>query len=150
MSAARRQNAWKPPVGILSTVLAALLAGCGTGTEPGLAPVVVTGSWSYEGAQQAPVPATLDGSLEISRQDGPSFEGSLDVFESSAEESRRITGIVTGIALDAVTLDFDVLVDGVSRRHVAEIRGDTIEGAWVEVRTGGASGSFRAVKAAAP
>ena len=135
---------------ILLAGLVPLLHACSAGTEPGVPPVVITGSWSYEGAQQAPVPATLDGSLEITRQDGSMFEGSLDAFESSAAESRRITGIVTGIALDASTLDFDVVVDGVSRRHVAEIRADTIEGAWVEVRTGGASGSFRAVRGAAP
>lgn len=151
MSAARRDSLRQRSVAaVLLATLVALAPACSSGTEPGTPPVAITGSWSYEGAQQAPVPATLDGSLEVTRQDGATFEGSLDAFESSAEESRRITGLVTGIALDAVTLDFDVLVDGVSRRHVAEIRGDTIEGAWVEVRTGGASGSFRAVKVAAP
>lgn len=134
---------------VLAFALPLLLA-CSAGTEPGAPPVVLIGSWSYEGAQQSPVPATLEGSLEVAGQDGRTFDGSLDVIESSAAGSRRLTGIVTGLALDAVTLDFDVLLDGVSRRHVAEIRGDTIEGAWMDVQSGGASGSFRAVREEAP
>ena len=123
---------------------------CSTGTEPGTPRVQLLGSWRYEAAQLSPMPATLEGSLEIEGQDGDAFGGSFDVIESSAAGSRRVTGIVTGIALDAATLDFDVFVDGVARRHVGELRGDTIEGAWMEVRTGGASGSFRAERAEVP
>ena len=132
-------------------VLAMTLAlSCSGGTEPGAPPVALVGTWSYEAAQQAPMPTTIAGSLAIEGQDGDAFTGSFDAIESSAAGSRRTTGIVTGIALDAVTLDFDILIDGVERRHVGEIRDNAIEGAWVEMRSGGASGSFRAVREELP
>ena len=123
---------------------------CGAGTEPGAPGVQLLGRWRYEAAQQSPVPATVEGSVQIEGQDGDSFGGSFDAIESSTTGSRRVTGIISGIALDAATLDFDVLIDGAARRHVGELRGDTIEGAWMEVRSGGASGSFRAVREEVP
>lgn len=120
--------------------------GCGAGTEPGEPPVALVGAWTYEASQDAPAIATLEGTLRIDRQIGQRMEGSLDVIESSDAESRRLTGLVTGLVLDAVTVDFDVLIEGVARRHVAEVRGDSIVGAWIDVRTGGSSGTFTAAR----
>ncbi len=131
-------------------VLALLGAACGSGTEPGEPPVALIGSWFYEGSQVSPTSATLEGTLEIERQVGQRMEGSLDVIESAAGDGRRLTGLLNGLALDAVTVDFDVSIDGVARRHVAEVRGDSIVGAWIEVRAGGSSGTFTAARTEAP
>ena len=137
-------------VRVVRALVALLAAACSSGTEPGTPPVALVGSWSYEASQSAPVPATLAGTLEIDRQIGERLEGSLDVIESSAGEGRRLTGLVTGLALDAATIDFDVMIDGTSRRHVAEVRGDSLVGAWIDVRSGGGTGAFTAVRDATP
>jgi len=135
---------------ILATATLAGALGCGSGTGPGEPPVALVGSWTYEASQVAPASASLEGTLEIERQIGQRMEGSLDVIETSAGEGRRLTGLLTGLALDATTVDFDVAIDGVARRHVAEVRGDSLVGAWVEMRTGGASGTFTAALEAVP
>lgn len=135
---------------VAMSLLAVLGAGCGSSTEPGEPPVALVGSWTYEGSQVSPASATLEGTLEITRQIGQRMEGSLDVIESAAGEGRRLTGLLNGLALDAVTVDFDVSIDGVARRHVAEVRGDSIIGAWIEVRTGGSSGTFIATRPELP
>lgn len=138
---------------VLVILLPAALAGalgCGSGTGPGEPPVALVGSWAYEASQVSPASASLEGTLEIERQIGQRMEGSLDVIETSAGAGRRLTGLLTGLALDATTVDFDVAIDGVARRHVAEVRGDSLVGAWVEMRTGGASGTFTAALEAVP
>ena len=130
--------------------IVAVVAGCSSGTEPGTPPVALLGTWIYEGEQISPMPAALTGELEIASQSGDRLEGSIDVLEVGGVESRRLTGLVSGIALDAATVDFDVHVEGSTRRHVGEVRGDTIEGAWADVVSGGGSGSFRAVRENTP
>ncbi|HUF26635.1 MAG TPA: hypothetical protein VMM18_06610 [Gemmatimonadaceae bacterium] len=133
---------------LMSVVLA--IAACASGTEPGPPPVPLVGEWSYEGTQTSPHSATLDGTLEVDRQSGQRFEGSLDVIESAAGGGRRLTGLLSGLAFDAQTVDFDVTIDGIARRHVAEVRGDSLVGTWAEVSVGGGTGAFHAVRQGAP
>jgi hypothetical protein len=49
--------------------------------------------------------------------------------------------------VDSLTVDFDVFLTTVGRRHVGAVARDSIRGTWVEpLDLGSASGSFVAVK----
>ena len=53
---------------------------------------------------------------------------------------------MSGRVIGEQDVDFDIMLEGVSRRHVGRIRADTIDGSWVQFGNG-RSGSFRAVRA---
>jgi hypothetical protein len=114
--------------------------------------VELRGTWSYTAVQTAPSAATLTGDLTVSGQSGQSLSGSIDVIEDAGGQLRRLTGPVSGRALDATTVDFDAFVDGADRRHVGTVRADTVVGEWADFSGGGAgaSGTFRLERRSVP
>ncbi len=130
----------------LTAASACLVAGCKVPTGDCTDPATVTGTWTYAAVQSTPVPATISGTLVVSRQTCSDFSGTLDVVQVSERgESRRVAGQVNGRVLDAVSVQFDALLSTVPRQHLATVRGDSVVGQWLEVGTvtGGASGDFR-------
>jgi hypothetical protein len=131
-------------------VFAFSLAACGGSTDPGRAGVPVLGSWSYSGQQVAPGAASLAGSIAFSTQTGAQIGGSLDFLETDARgQSRRIAGPFSGRTVDSTTLDFEVVLGALSRRHVGRVKGDSLTGTWVESSGDGipsASGTFRSAR----
>lgn len=113
--------------------------------------VPVVGTWNYVATQGSPSAAQLNGSLAFSGQTGAEISGTLDVTEVDAGgASRRLDGPISGRTVDSTTLDFDLLLGDVSRRHVGQVRGDSLTGTWVETPIDGglpsASGTFRALR----
>jgi hypothetical protein len=127
-------------------------AACLGSTDPGKMGVPVVGTWSYSATQGSPTAAQLNGALAFSDQTGAQISGTLDVIETGAGGAqRRIAGPVAGRTVDSTTVDFDMLLGTVSRRHVGQVRGDSISGTWIETPVDGgipsASGTFRASRA---
>lgn len=125
---------------------------CLGSTDPGKMGVPVLGTWSYTATQGSPSAAQLSGALAFSSQTGAQISGTLDVVETGVGGlQRRLAGPVSGRTVDSTTVDFDMLLGAVSRRHVGQVRGDSITGTWVETPVDGgvpsASGSFRAARA---
>jgi hypothetical protein len=120
--------------------LVAVLAGCESPADEGEAPFSFVGTWNYEATQTAPF-ATLAGALSITAQTGRDFSGSLDVIETDGSGSRPRNGPVSGRVLDSITVDFDAFLDVTARRHFGIVRGDSVQGNWVE-GAGGPAGSF--------
>ena len=113
----------------------------------------VVGLWSYSATQTSPSNATLTGTPEITSQAGRDFDGRLDVTETDAQGAvRPLSGIVSGRAIDSVSVDFDAFLDLVARRHVGTLVGDSIRGTWVVLVPGGgtSSGSFRGARSSGP
>ena len=136
----------------MATVAALGAAACVASTDPGKMGVPVLGTWSYTATQGSPSAAQLNGALAFSGQTGAQISGTLDVVEIGAGGlQRHLAGPVLGRTLDSTTLDFDLLLGTASRRHVGQVRGDSINGTWVETPVEGgvpsASGTFRASRA---
>jgi hypothetical protein len=150
----RRESSWRvlrlaPLCGVIASVAAAACIGS---TDPGKMGVPVVGNWNYVATQSSPLTAQLNGSLAFSGQTGAEISGSIDVIEVAAGgASRRLAGPISGRTVDSTTLDFDLLLGEVTRRHVGVVRGDSLTGTWVETPVDGgapsASGTFRASKA---
>ena len=131
--------------------LAAAVLGCVGATDPGTAGVAVTGSWRYAGRQASPADAELTGTLSFTQQSGASVAGALDFVESDARgQQRRLAGPVAGRTVDSTTVDVDVTLGAVTRRHVGRVKGDSLTGTWIEQPAAGgpptASGTFRAAR----
>jgi hypothetical protein len=136
-----------------STTLIAILIGaaaCGGTTDVGSPGVPVAGLWSYAGQQVAPGSAALGGTLSFTEQTGARIGGTLDFVETDAHgQQRRVAGPFAGRTVDSTTLDFEVILGAVSRRHVGKVRADSLTGTWVESSTDGlptASGTFRSAR----
>ena len=135
-------------------VVCSVLAACHTPVDcapppppPPPASANLLGRWSYTATQNAPTPANLFGTLDITTQCGTTLTGSLDVTEVDAQGSRRRTGTLSGRIVDSVTVDFDVFLTTVGRRHVGALARDSIQGTWVEpLDLGSVSGSFAAAR----
>lgn len=131
----------------------AAIAACGAPTGPGgSGGAALVGTWSYAGTQQSPA-ATLAGTLVVDRASGGAFTGSADVVVSvNGTATGRWSGPASGMFADSNTVDFDVaLTDGGDWRQLAQVRGDSLVGGWVQTDAGGtlvASGSFTAVRTA--
>jgi len=126
-----------------------LVAACKTPVDCSGAPAVnLLGTWRYTATQSSPTTANLTGALAITSECGSTLGGTLDVTETSAQGSRRRMGTMSGRAVDSATVDFDVFLSAVGRRHLGTIAGDSLRGTWVEPGDAGtASGSFVAVRA---
>ncbi len=133
-------------------MLAALLWGCGSPASPcgtGPVPVDLRGSWHYEGTQTSPSYAMLSGTLRITSQPGQDFYGDLSVTETDGSGGMRdLSGVVTGCALDATSVDFSALftLETAARRHLGTVKMDSLtNGTWVESGPSGpiATGSFK-------
>jgi hypothetical protein len=125
------------------------MLGCSVTTDPGRAGAPIVGSWTYSANQATPAAAGLQGVLSFSAQSGANVSGSMDVLETDASGlQRRLAGPLSGKTIDSTTLDVEVTIADVSRRHVGLIRGDSITGNWIELPINGgaisASGTFRA------
>jgi hypothetical protein len=136
----------------ITTIAALGVMACLGSTDPGTMGVAVLGTWSYTATQGSPSAAQLSGALAFSGQTGAQISGTLDVVETGVGGlQRRLAGPVSGRTVDSTTVDFDMLLGTVSRRHVGQVRGDSITGTWVETPVDGgvpsASGSFRASRA---
>lgn len=133
--------------GALAVAGSALLIGCLKSTEPQPSSLQLAGTWSYTGEQTGPVRETLAGTLTISGESGTSFQGRLELVGTNTQTgaTRALTGLVSG-AQSGTVVDFDANIDATPRRHVGQIKADTISGSWVGDGTGGtmASGTFRA------
>jgi hypothetical protein len=147
----RRESSWRVLrlAWACSAVVSGAAAACFRPTDPGKLGVPVVGSWNYVATQASPSAAQLNGSLAFSGQGGSQISGTLDVIEIGAGGlRRRLAGPVSGRTVDSTTLDFDLLLGDVARRHVGQVRGDSLTGTWVETPLDGglpsASGTFRA------
>lgn len=123
------------------------LAGCSVATDPTRVVAEVRGIWTYSGTQASP-PATLTGTLNIAQQAGEVIEGSLSWTEADGVNMPVLrSGAMAGIVVASTDVDFEVGLDGASRRHLARIsaNGDTLVGVWTTVG-GGASGNFTAIR----
>lgn len=154
MTSGRRSRALA--IGLALSLGAAAAGSCSSPVEctPDV-PITLLGAWNYSAVQSSPSAANLGGTLDITSQCGRDFIGTLDVTETDAVGgTRRLTGTVSGQALDSTSVDFDAFVDTppMARRHVGTVARDTIRGTWVEPTSGGASasGSFQGVKAPPP
>jgi len=136
-----------PRVRTLALAFVLLLPACLKSTEPQPSLIQLNGSWNYTGIQTVPVPETLSGTLNITRESGTSFQGRLDlVGVNSQQQQRLLDGSVSGSesGTDLIDFDADLLVETTPRRHVGQIVADTITGTWVSSSGGTmASGTFR-------
>lgn len=126
----------------MAVVLA--LAACTGSTDTGPPPVVLTGSWGYAGTQVVPT-AQLVGTLVVSSQAGHTFSGIFSATQSGfGIPTAVLNGTVQGTAVSGDALDFNVIVNGVTRRHFGLIHGDSVVGNWQDQdNTSGLAGSFR-------
>lgn len=135
-----------PRLAALAVAGSALIAGCLKSTEPQPSSLQLAGTWSYTGEQTGPVRENLAGTLTISGESGTSFQGRLELVGTNTQtgETRALTGLVSG-AQSGVVVDFDASLEATPRRHVGQIKADTITGTWVGDGSGGAmaSGTFR-------
>jgi len=135
-----------PRVRTLALAFVLLLPACLKSTEPQPSLIQLNGSWNYTGIQTVPVPETLSGTLNITRESGTSFQGRLDlVGVNSQQQQRLLDGSVSGSESGTDLIDFDAdLLEATPRRHVGQIVADTITGTWVSSSGGTmASGTFR-------
>lgn len=124
------------------------LAACLQPTDTGLSSVSLVGRWQYSAVQTGASGGTMNGTLVIGQQSGPSFRGSLEVTSTSAEtgEIQSLAGTVSGSASAVEAIDFDVFLEQLPRRHVAQLSGNTLSGTWLRLSDSGvsASGTFSA------
>lgn len=109
----------------------------------------LVGSWHYDGDRDAPAPALLDGTLEITSESCDGFQGRLDVLQSDAAGmTRRLAGPVAGRLTTDASLRFDAWLSGVTRQHVASLGVTGAEGSWVVAGgpEGSEAGNFRIVR----
>ncbi len=88
--------------------------------------------------------------MSVQSTSASGFAGTYDVLEGAPQgQQRRLSGPVGGRMASATTTEFDVNLNGNTRRHVASQTADTLRGSWFDVTTTGtveASGSFRAIR----
>ena len=127
-----------------------LLSGClSSSTEPTTVSRL-EGQWDVSGQSAAGVAIGVQGGLVVRSGAGAGFTGAYDVIESSAQGAqRRVSGPVSGRTAGISSVEFEVVLGAVVRRHVATQTADTVRGSWFDVSQGGAveaSGTFRAVR----
>ena len=136
-------------ISICSAMLCAI-SGClpATTEAPGVTPV--EGLWDLTGQGVSGSGSTAQGVLTIRSTSATAFAGSFDVLEVGGQGGqRRLSGPIGGRVASTRTVEFDVTLTGLTRRHVGTHSADTLRGSWFDVGAGGtveASGSFRAVR----
>lgn len=131
---------------MLLTGATALTDGCLQPIEVAPAVFSVSGNWRYLGSQMGATREVLSGTLAVGKQTGSSFQGTLAlVATNAAGEVRFLTAIAAGTALSAERIDFEIILEGRTRRHVGRLEFETIVGTWVDLSPNGvsASGDFR-------
>jgi len=131
-------------VRLLAVGCVVLMSACLKSTEPQPSVINLNGTWHYRGDQNVPVRETLDGTLEITRESGTSFQGRLDLVgvNSQTQQQRLLNGVVSGSEIGTDVIDFDADLE-TTRRHVGQIVADTITGTWISSDGTMASGTFR-------
>jgi hypothetical protein len=111
-----------------------LLVACDSPVDSGPTGVDMRGIWSYSGIQESPA-LTVVGTLNIDQQNGREFSGTAAFTETDVQGTQtNRTGQLSGRVIGPDAADFDIYFDAAPRRHVAEIRGDSMHGNWA--RTG--------------
>jgi hypothetical protein len=132
---------------VLLAAYSVLASACLRSTEPQPSLLGLSGDWSYAGVQTGPVRETLTGTLTISRESGTTFQGQLQLVgvNEQTQQSRVLTGPVSGAESGVDVIDFDANLEVSPRRHVGNIAGDIITGTWVGSSSDGtmSSGTFR-------
>jgi hypothetical protein len=125
-----------------------LLSACLKSTEPQASLLDLTGKWHYTGVQTGAVSEALDGTLDITRESGRSFQGSLvlDATNAQSRLTRTLTGPVSGSESGVDVIDFDASIESITRRHVGTIVADTINGYWISPSDVAITGTFRVVR----
>jgi hypothetical protein len=131
-------------VRLLAVGCVVLVSACLKSTEPQPSLINLNGTWHYTGDQTVPVRETLEGTLEITRESGVSFQGQLQLVgvNTQTQAPRSLTGPVSGSEVGTNVIDFDADLE-TTRRHVGQIVADTITGTWVSSDGTMASGTFR-------
>jgi hypothetical protein len=121
-----------------------LVSACLKSTEPQPSLINLNGTWHYTGVQTVPVRETLEGTLEITRESGVSFQGQLQLVgvNTQTQAPRSLTGPVSGSEVGTDVIDFDADLE-TTRRHVGQIVADTITGTWISSDGTMSSGTFR-------
>ncbi len=139
------------PLGVtLAAAMLCTLTGClPAATEPaGITPV--EGRWELTGQITAGAGGSFQGVVVMQSSSVSSFGGSFDVVETTLQGlQRRLSGPIGGRMAGAATTEFDVVLGGTTRRHVATLVADTLRGNWFDASATGAiesSGTFRAVR----
>lgn len=128
---------------VVALLLAATLA-CDLTSPEGEA-ADVRGTWQFVGTQAAP-DLDLEGNFSITEQTGQAIAGSATWNETTSGGGvTMVGGPISGRAIGESDVDFDVTLASGTRRFVARLVADTIEGAWVQVSTS-TNGTFRAVR----
>lgn len=131
----------------LLTLTAMLIVACDSTTDAGGSARDVRGVWSYSGSQTSPS-LNITGTLQIDQQDGAEFSGTVTFQEADVQGTiRDRTGPLSGRVLGADAVDFDIFIDQSSRRHVAGVTSDSMNGSWARTGTNPpVTGSFSARK----
>lgn len=117
-----------------SLAILLLLAGCRSSTDSGQTAIDVKGVWAYNGVQTSPA-LSVQGVLHITQQSASDFSGSAELSETDVQGTVRTrTGPLNGRIIGGNGVDFDIFIENVSRRHVAEVKADSMAGSWA--RTG--------------
>lgn len=134
-------------VSLLAFAGTTLVSACLKSTEPQASQLQLAGSWNYTGVQTSPVRETLSGTLTISNESGMSFQGHVELVATSTQtnQTRVLTGLVSGSESSSKVIDFDANLEASPRRHVGQLVADTVSGTWVGSAADGstASGTFR-------
>jgi len=125
----------------------ATLSACQGPTGVGATDARFDGSWAYR-AEQSGVALTVEGNLVMSGADVGSISGSLNAQQENALGERvAISGLVAGIVTASGVARIEVsLPSGRKRTHLAQLRGDSLVGDWIESGATPASGTFRAAR----
>jgi hypothetical protein len=135
---------------VLSTMAAIAVSGClpSVTDSPGVTPV--EGRWDLSGQSASGSIGAFQGTLVLRSNSASSFSGTYDVVEGTGQgPQRRMSGPLGGRMASTSTTEFDVNLNGNTRRHVASQTADTLRGSWFDVTMAGtveASGSFRAIR----
>lgn len=126
-------------------------AACMGATEPGAMTFDARGSWSYTATPTPSDGTTLSGTVTITQQRGSQFSGDFDVVETDGlGNAERLTGPLSGAAADSAHFDFDLVIYGAPRRHLAVRAGERMDGDWYDQGNGAAVGTFTMTRRATP
>jgi len=127
-----------------------LLSACVGPTGPDAFPFA--GPWDYDAVQEIPSPATVVGAMTWAGSgDAENFEGTAAWTEQVPGGALRLlNGPLSGMLVQDSIVDFTVQIEGVARRHVGVIRGDSASGTWADGGASTASGTFVARRDGAP
>jgi hypothetical protein len=124
-----------------------LLGACQGPTGVGATDARFDGSWSYR-ADQSGADLTVEGELVMSGADVGSIRGSLDAQQVDAIGERApFSGLVAGVVTANGVARIEIsLPSGRRRTHLAQLRGDSLLGDWIESGPTPSSGTFRAAR----